>query len=154
MSLIFLLVCYVASPCYIFVRLSLNRMGCRYAPPHPCAIWPLSANILDPVRLSLVADGPARMLELVKWFSGDASEATGLPVVRMKNKFGLAREDVPDGYRDVKIFVAYTSPTGLGIVGEIQARVTKSGPNAVVTYERHITACTQKIVIMMVLIQV
>jgi hypothetical protein len=106
-------------------------MGCRYAPPHPCATWPLSANILDPVRLSLVADGPARMLELVEWFSGEASqatEATGLPVVRMKNKFGLAREDVPDGYRDVKIFVAYTSPTGLGIVGEIQARVTKFWP--------------------------
>jgi hypothetical protein len=97
-------------------------MGYRYAPPHPGAIWPLSANILDPVRLSLVADGPAHMLEVVKWFAGQASEATGLPVVRMKNKFGLPREEVPDGYRDVKLFVAYTSPTGLGIIGEIQAR--------------------------------
>ena len=97
-------------------------MCCRYAPPHPCSIWPLSANILDPVRLSLVADGPALMLEVVKWFAGEMSEATRLPVVRMKNKFGLPREEVPDGYRDVKLFVAYTSPTGLGIVGEIQAR--------------------------------
>jgi hypothetical protein len=63
------------------------------------------------------------MLEVLKWFSGKDSETAGLPVVRMKNKFGSLREDVPDGYRDLKLFVAYTSPTGLGIVGEIQARV-------------------------------
>jgi hypothetical protein len=26
----------------------------RYSPPHPAAVWPLTANILDPIRLSIV----------------------------------------------------------------------------------------------------
>ena len=33
----------------------------EYAPPHPAGHWPLSANILDPVRLSLVCDGPGQV---------------------------------------------------------------------------------------------
>ena len=36
----------------------------EYAPPHPRAVWPLSANILDPVRLSVVCHGAAQILEV------------------------------------------------------------------------------------------
>ena len=101
----------------------------RYLPPHPASVWPLTANILDPVRLSIVVDGPSRMLEIIKWFDKDhcSGPAEGsLRVLRVKNRFGLPREEVPDGYRDVKLFVHYTSPAGLGIVGEIQASAPKA----------------------------
>ena len=37
---------------------------CRYAPPHPKAIWPLSANILDPVRASVVCSGPSQIIQV------------------------------------------------------------------------------------------
>ncbi len=36
----------------------------RYAPPDPRGIFPLSANILDPVRASIVVDGPAHIAEV------------------------------------------------------------------------------------------
>jgi hypothetical protein len=90
----------------------------RYAPPHPAAIWPLSANILDPVRLSLVVDGPALMLEVAQWFTGNNSAE--LRVLRVKNRFALQRAEISDGYRDLKLFVAFTSSSGLGIIGEVQ----------------------------------
>ena len=37
---------------------------CRYAPPHPKAVWPLSANILDPVRASVVCSGPSQIIQV------------------------------------------------------------------------------------------
>jgi len=99
----------------------------------PGAAWPLAASILDPVRLSVVVDGPARILEVVAWFTGGggcggvdgaaaeaAARRTGLPVCRVKNKFGFRREDVVGGYRDVMLCVVYTGGDGLGIIGEIQ----------------------------------
>ena len=93
---------------------------CRYAPPHPGAVWPLSANILDPVRLSLVVDGPARMIEVAKWFTDQPNSSSGLKVLRVKNLFALQRDEVLDGYRDLKLFVALSGSSGLGIIGEIQ----------------------------------
>jgi hypothetical protein len=33
------------------------------------AAWPLTASILDPVRLCLVASGPARIVEIARWFT-------------------------------------------------------------------------------------
>ena len=85
------------------------------------------------MRLSVVVDGPARILEVVSWFTGgdgvgSASVAaaaataarTGLPVCRVKNKFAFQREDVVGGYRDVMLCVVYTACDGLGIIGEIQ----------------------------------
>jgi hypothetical protein len=93
----------------------------RYAPPHPAAVWPLCANILDPVRLSLVVEGPARLLDVAMLFTGAEDDCTtGLPVLRVKNLFALSRSEVPDGYRDIKLFVAFTGSNGLGIIGEIQ----------------------------------
>ena len=97
---------------------------CRYAPPHPAAVWPLSANILDPVRLSLVVDGPARVLEVARWFTEQNNGSGELQVVRVKNLFALPREEISDGYRDLKLFIAFSSSKGLGIIGEIQARRT------------------------------
>ncbi len=40
----------------------------RYSPPHPAAFWPLSANILDPVRLSVVCQvSNPHKLRQVSW---------------------------------------------------------------------------------------
>ncbi len=36
----------------------------RYAPPSSKAEWPLAANILDPLRASVVADGPHQMRQV------------------------------------------------------------------------------------------
>ena len=36
----------------------------EYAYPHPRSLWPLCANILDPVRLSIVCEGPTDILEV------------------------------------------------------------------------------------------
>jgi len=42
-------------------------------------------------------------------------------VARIKNKFGLAREDTVGGYRDLMISVIFTEPrSGLRIIGEVQ----------------------------------
>ena len=105
----------------------------KYLPPHPKGRWPLSANILDPVRASIVCDGGAgAILRVVSWFVGkdyntEGSQGknwggpseTGLPVVRVKNKFGTGAE-IEDGYRDVSLSVVFAHEGGLAIVGEIQ----------------------------------
>ena len=99
--------------------------------------------------MSVVVDGPARILEVVAWFTGSCSSSssssaaassaaarTGLPVCRVKNKFAFRREDVLGGYRDVMLCVVYTGGDGLGIIGEIQ--VCKF--HALMSYLR-LTAC-------------
>ena len=93
----------------------------KYVLPHPMAIWPLSSNILDPVRASLVCDGPEHMLEVLSWFTGGEAE-TGLRVCRIKNKFAFADAEVSDGYRDLKVCVLFQGCLGLRIIGEIQVR--------------------------------
>ena len=42
----------------------MNTKLAKYAPPHPRGVWPLAANILDPLRASVVCDGPAQILEV------------------------------------------------------------------------------------------
>ena len=45
----------------------LSRMRAKlaeYAPPHPRGVWPLAANMLDPVRTSVVCDGPGQILQV------------------------------------------------------------------------------------------
>jgi len=131
----------------------------------PDAIWPLSANILDPVRLSLICHSPAEVVEVVRWFieaedegprhgsvvdaevgeEVDAADGEGragslgahanpdesvesvgsgrsrLSVAFVKNRFAMPREQIPDGYRDVKLFALFTDAvSGLSIIGEIQ----------------------------------
>ncbi len=40
----------------------MREKALEYAPPHPRCKWPLAANILDPVRVSLVCHGAAQVL--------------------------------------------------------------------------------------------
>ncbi len=40
----------------------------EYAPPHLRGAWPLAANVLDPVRASVVTHCPSSMLQVVRWF--------------------------------------------------------------------------------------
>jgi hypothetical protein len=64
------------------------------------AAWPLTAQILDPVRASVVCQGPAEILEVAHWFleEGRAAARGGrecqsrLKVCRVKNKFALEKE--------------------------------------------------------------
>ena len=101
---------------------SLSRMReklLEYMLPSPKGVWPLTANILDPVRLSLVTNGPSHIRQLVRWFL-EKPGAFGFTVCRLKNAFALPRSLVHDGYRDVKLFVIFSGPGDLKIIGEIQ----------------------------------
>jgi len=40
----------------------------KYVLPNPRCEWPLTAYIADPIRLSVVCNGPAQILEMVRWF--------------------------------------------------------------------------------------
>ena len=74
------------------------------------AAWPLTAQILDPVRVSVVCQGPAEMLEVAQWFMEDGQaagrggrECRGrLPVCRVKNKFALEKEGLVSAAAVVK----------------------------------------------------
>jgi hypothetical protein len=92
----------------------------KYMPPNPRSKWPLSANILDPVRLAIVCDGAKHVLQVVRWFLM-AQASTGLTVCRVKNKFLVPEREVPDGYRDIALNIIFTEPqSGLKVIGEIQ----------------------------------
>ena len=106
---------------------SLSRMReklSEYVLPSPKGIWPLAANILDPIRLSLVTSGPSHMRQVVKWLLDKRHDhqacGPSLTVCRLKNSFALSRSSVPDGYRDIKLFVIFTGNGGLKIIGEVQ----------------------------------
>jgi hypothetical protein len=96
----------------------MRQKAAKYLPPHPAATWPLSANILDPVRASVICCGANQMVQIVQWFVL-GGPAVGLRVFRVKNKFASA-SGVVDGYRDVKLCAVFRAACGLGIVGEIQ----------------------------------
>jgi len=91
----------------------------KYANPHPRSEWPLCANILDPVRASIVCRGASQILKVLSWFT-EQQDSAGLPICRMKNKFSFPAELVPDGYRDLQICVLFRGSSGLSIIGEIQ----------------------------------
>ena len=91
----------------------------KYTHPHPRSIWPLCANILDPVRASVVCRGASQILQVLSWFTTPQVLAR-LPICRMKNKFSFPQDLVPDGYRDLQICVLFTGSSGLSIIGEIQ----------------------------------
>jgi len=79
---------------------SLSRMReklAEYAPPNPGGVWPLTANILDPVRLSLVVRGPARVLELARWLSFRPSVPTP-PTKRMPTPPAVPAASSPAGF--------------------------------------------------------
>ena len=90
------------------------------APPHPQGRWPLSANILDPVRVSIVCCGSDQVMQVARWFTEGEAE-TGLVVCRLKNSFAAACDIAASGgYRDLKLFVLFEGAGGFRIVGEIQ----------------------------------
>lgn len=91
----------------------------KYVPPHPNSQWPRTANILDPIRLTLSCNGPQHVLETVSWFV-QSQDTTGLTVCRMKNKFLLPEHEVADGYRDVTLNVTFKDESGLAVICEIQ----------------------------------
>lgn len=91
----------------------------KYAPPHPRSQWPRTANILDPIRLTLSCNGPQHVLETVRWFL-QSQGTTGLTVCRIKNKFLLPEHEVTDGYRDVTLNVLFKDASGLAVICEIQ----------------------------------
>ena len=45
----------------------------KYSPPHPRATWPFAANILDPVRCSIICPSTNTMLQVVSADHGIAS---------------------------------------------------------------------------------
>ncbi|EKX52799.1 hypothetical protein GUITHDRAFT_133234 [Guillardia theta CCMP2712] len=87
----------------------------EYAPPDRKARWPLTANILDPVRLSIVCEKPQHLLQVARWFLELQDDS--LCVCRVKNKFSCSV--VQDGYRDLKLYVILHAQH-LRIIGEIQ----------------------------------
>jgi len=95
----------------------------KYMPPNVRCQWPLTAYISDVVRLSIVCNGPAQMLHMVRWFL-QSQDQTGLTVCRIKNKFLLTEYEAEDGYRDVSLNVLF-EVGGLKIIGEIQVHDTQ-----------------------------
>ena len=91
----------------------------KYSHPHPKAKWPLCANILDPVRSSIVCRGSSQILQVLSWFT-EQQQNDCLPICRLKNKFSFPTERIPDGYRDLQICVLFQGSSGLSIIGEIQ----------------------------------
>ena len=94
----------------------------KYSFPHAWSQWPLTANIRDPIRLSIACDNPSHILKIIHFFLS-SQESTGLRVVRVKNKFSQADEDVREGFNglDISLNVVFEEPTsGLKIIGEIQ----------------------------------
>jgi hypothetical protein len=60
------------------------------------APWPRAGSILDPVRATVVCQGPADMLEVARWFLSEEGREgrPGLPVCRIKNKFAHDKEEL------------------------------------------------------------
>jgi hypothetical protein len=60
------------------------------------APWPRAGSILDPVRATVVCEGPANILEVAGWFLSDDRRGEGFkfPVCRIKNKFSHNSQDL------------------------------------------------------------
>jgi hypothetical protein len=72
------------------------------------APWPRAGSILDPVRATVVCEGPAEMLEVASWFLSGADgggQQGQFPVCRVKNKFAH------DGDELVSACVLASSPS-------------------------------------------
>ncbi len=70
----------------------------RTAGGEPCSSWPQTARILDPIRSSIVCNGPAQILEAFQWFSAGCAGCPSKPICRFKNRFSFAKEELLGGY--------------------------------------------------------
>ncbi len=105
----------VSAPIKTIVRMRQKLM--EYATAEHC--WPLSANILDPVRASIVCEGPSHILQVLNWFFG-RHFCHRFSVVRVKNKFAFPTNKLIGGYRDLLVCVVFEGSCGLKIIAEIQ----------------------------------
>ena len=67
-------------------------------------MWPLSANILDPVRASIVCSSPGHMIEVAEWFCNsnlNHQSKSVLQVLKVKNKFSHFRDNVSSMYNQL-----------------------------------------------------
>jgi hypothetical protein len=79
----------------------------------------LSANIRDPIRLSIACDNPGHILQVARLLLSSPA----MRVVRVKNKFLQSDEDVKSGLNglDLSLNALFEDPrSGLKIIGEIQ----------------------------------
>jgi hypothetical protein len=65
------------------------------------AAWPLCANILDPVRASVVCVGPGQMLEVARWFLANPSLPICKVRLRRRVRGAAASEEGGEGGRGV-----------------------------------------------------
>ena len=94
-----------------------------FAPPHPAAVWPLTANVLDPVRMCIICQDAADMLEVVSWLEEHQRQHPDLKICEIVNGFG--KEDAGAQWRGLKVLVLFEDRGGgLGgggrIIGEVQ----------------------------------
>jgi hypothetical protein len=66
--------------------------GCQ-----PGWVWPQTARIVDPVRTSIVCNGPAQILEAFRWFCEGGNGRSGVPICRVKNRFSFDKGEILGG---------------------------------------------------------
>jgi hypothetical protein len=59
--------------------------------------WPQSARIVDPIRASIVCNGPAQILEAFLWFSQGLDGRPRVPICRVKNRFSFDKGEIMGG---------------------------------------------------------
>ena len=95
-------------------------MNCPYTPLSRDSGWPLTGNILDPVRCSVVVENASQILQILSWLE---DTDCGVTVCKVKNRYSEYAE-VLDGYRDMVVTVLFTdSSNGLSIIGVLQGAV-------------------------------
>uniref|UniRef100_A0A7S0F320 Uncharacterized protein n=1 Tax=Hanusia phi TaxID=3032 RepID=A0A7S0F320_9CRYP len=88
------------------------------APPHHAAIWPLTANFLDPVRMCVICQDAADMLEVFSWLEEHEKLNEKMKICTIVN--GFSREEGNSQWRGLKVFVRFEDKGGSRIIGEIQ----------------------------------
>jgi hypothetical protein len=63
----------------------------------PGWVWPQAARIVDPIRTSIVCNGPAQILEAFRWFSEGLDGRSGVPICRVKNRFAFDKGEILGG---------------------------------------------------------
>jgi len=110
-----------------------SRLPSAAATSRPQAAWPLAANILDPVRLSVVCRGPRKMTQILEWLQ-EAKEEEELTVCRIKNSFMDMGEKMEEEEEEVGVVTAsmlLRGPLGMNIIGEVQLHDERLFPSFV-----------------------